>query len=167
LSALYAALIHDLARKDDLPGGKHGRDAARIYRETLQKYLSDEQLKRCIEAVECHGFADEPLIPDPVWMLLKDADALDRARLAPPGIFIGCDPKRLRLPVLTENTPVLERCLAMSMLLLELMYDQDFAPGLFKTAASQLAMRLMRDTAGSEQPVIDATFLITDRIWID
>jgi hypothetical protein len=166
LSALYAALIHDLQRKNDFPGGKHGQDAARKYRYALQSHLSPDQLQRFLNAVEYHGFADEPLLPEPVWMLLKDADALDRARLAPPGAFMGCDPARLRLPVLKENTPVLEGCLAISMLLLELMDDTVVVQRPLKAAAGKLALDLLHATTGGELGIKEAARLVTDRIHV-
>jgi hypothetical protein len=166
LAALYAALIHDLQRKNDFPGGKHGQDAARMYRNVLKSHLSPDQLQRCLNAVEYHGFAHEPLLPEPVWMLLKDADALDRARLAPPGAFMGCDPARLRLPVLKENTPVLEGCLAISMLLLELMDDSAVVQEPLKAAAGRLALDLLHATTGGEPGIKEATRLVTDRIQV-
>jgi hypothetical protein len=121
-AADLAALIHDLSRVDDLPGGAHGRTAAKKFETFLSRYLACNHLERCLAAVACHGYADDPKEYDPIWMLLKDADALDRARFAAPGRYDGCDPKRLRLPVLKENTPILSACLGVSELLPKLIY---------------------------------------------
>lgn len=164
VAALYAALIHDLARVDDLPGGQHGRDAARSYRPVLEGHLKPDLLERCLKAVEIHGYKDEPNDLDPVWMTLKDADALDRARLGPPGHWEGCDPTRLRLPVLTENTPVLEACLAISVLLLKFLNPVDSEPGVCARSVDEMARRLVNECNGSDPEIRSAVLLVTDRL---
>ncbi len=167
LAIVYAALIHDLARVDDLPGGKHGRDAALRYRPVLDGHLKPDLLERCLKAVEIHGFKDEPVQPDPVWMTLKDADALDRARLGPPGHWETCDPSRLRLPVLTENTPVLEACLAISVLLLELLDPQKSEPGICARSADIMARKIIQGIDGTDRQMREAALLVTDRLLTD
>jgi len=164
LAVLYAALIHDLARVDDLPGGQHGLDAARRYRPVLEGRLKTDLLERCLKAVEIHGYKDEPLLPDPVWMTLKDADALDRARLGPPGHWESCDPSRLRLPVLTENTPVLEACLSISRLLLDFLDPRKSEPGICAQAVDMMAQRLINGSNGTDPKMREAVLLVTDRL---
>lgn len=163
LAVLYAALVHDLCRQDDLPGGQHGRDAANLYQGFLREHLLESELRRCITAIECHGFAQDPPDFDPVWMLLKDADALDRARLAPPGQPEGCDPLRLRLPVLRENTPVLDACLTISLLLLELLTINESNPEIFRTVTLNLVDLLRMEMMDQPEVFRQAAHLITDR----
>jgi hypothetical protein len=165
LAAMYAALVHDLSRRDDLPGGEHGRMAAKKYRDLLQAHLSGKLLDRCMTAVEWHGFAENPSPPDPIWMLLKDADALDRARLAPPGVRDGCDPSRLQLPVLQENTPVLDGCLTMSTLLTTLLTLYEIRPTVFRNVTEDFVQILLAEVADQPAPLQQAAHLITDRFY--
>lgn len=145
-AAELAALIHDLTRVDDLPGGVHGKTASKRYESYLSKYLAGNHLERCLAAVACHGYADDPKEYDPIWMLLKDADALDRARFAAPGKYDGCDPNRLRLPVLKENTPILDVCLVISDLLPKLIFvpRPDFP--VFQLCAERCINRINEET---------------------
>ena len=164
LAAMYAALIHDLSRKDDYPGGQHGKDAARDYRHLLEARLSAEQLERCLTAVAWHGFSDEPGMREPVWMLLKDADALDRARFAHPGMSEdGCDPSRLRLPVLNENTPILSGCLDVSVVLTSLLIVLTSHTGVFQHAVANFLKMLSESMDGQPEQIRQAAHLITDR----
>ncbi len=103
LAAMYAALVHDLSVKTTCPAACMVRmppDNIVICCGALPANL----LKRCLTAVEWHGYSEDPA-------LLIRLDAVERcrcpgsARLAPPGMLDGCDPTRLRLPVLHENTP--------------------------------------------------------------
>lgn len=165
LAAMYAALVHDLSRNDDLPGGEHGKDAARKYRNLLQDHLPPEMLMRCVTAVEWHGYTEDPPLPDAVWMLLKDADALDRARFAPPGVQDGCDPSRLHLPVLQENTPVLDACLKLSMLLTVLLTVYEIRPSVFRNVAEYFVEILQAEMADQPEPLQQAAGLITDRFY--
>jgi hypothetical protein len=165
LAAMYAALIHDLSRQDDFPGGEHGKDAAREYREVLKAHLPENLLERCLNAVEWHGYADDPPMPDTVWMLLKDADALDRARLSPPGRLDGCDPARLRLPVLRENTPVLDACLTLSMLLTVLITLYEVRLPIFRNVTQDFIDILQAEMENQPVPIQQAAHLITDRFY--
>lgn len=166
LAAMYAALIHDLSRKNDHAGGQHGKDAARDYRHLLETRLSSDPLERCLTAVAWHGFSREPDVRDPVWMLLKDADALDRARLGEPGTWFGCDPARLRLPVLQENTPILEGCLNLSVVLTTLLIVFEVHSNVFHHAVTGLIHRLMEDANEQPDEIRQAIHLITDRFNI-
>jgi hypothetical protein len=163
LAAMYAALIHDLSRKDDHAGGQHGKDAARDYRPLLETRLASDQLERCLAAVAWHGFSQEPDVRDPVWMLLKDADALDRARLGEPGSGYGCDPSRLRLPVLQENTPILQGCLDLSVMLTTLLTVFEPHPDVFQHAVTGMIHRLRADAITQPEPIRQASHLITER----
>ncbi len=165
LAAMYAAMIHDLSRKDDFPGGQHGKDAALEYRDLLKEHLPDQLMERCLKAVEWHGYAEEPPVLDNVLMLLKDADALDRARLASPGGFGGCDPTRLRLPVLRENTPVLDTCLTLSMLLAVLLTLYEVRPPIFHTVTRDFVDVLHAEMEGQDSSIQQAAHLITDRFY--
>lgn len=166
LAGMYAALIHDLSRKDDHAGGQHGKDAARDYRHLLEERLSGDQLERCLTAVAWHGFSQEPDVRDPVWMLLKDADALDRARLGEPGKGYGCDPARLRLPVLKENTPILQGCLDLSVVLTTLLVVFEAHSHVFHHAVTGLINRLKEDAKDQPDENRQASHLITDRFKI-
>jgi hypothetical protein len=163
LAAMYAALVHDLSRKDDLPGGQHGKDAASKYRNLLGNHLSPQLLERCLTAVEWHGYSEDPIMPDPVWMLLKDADALDRARLSPPGMLDGCDPSRLRLTVLKENTPIMDACLTMSLLLTALLTVNDARKSIFRDVTLDFVDTLLSASTGQSESLQQAVHLITDR----
>ena len=103
-------------------------------------------LVRCLTAVKWHGYSQEPQGYDPVWMLLKDADALDRARFAAPGTIFGCNPARLRLPVLKENTPVLDGCLTISMLLPVLISVTRLENSVFRAMTDEFIRQLLIDT---------------------
>lgn len=165
LAAMYAALVHDLSRRDDLPGGDHGRNAALNNRDLLQNHLPAALLERCMTAVEWHGYAEDPPLPDPVWMLLKDADALDRARLAPPGMPDGCDPVRLHLPVLQENTPILDGCLTLSMLLTALLTLYEIRPAVFRNVTQDFIEILQAEMEDQNESLKQAAHLITDRFY--
>jgi hypothetical protein len=163
LAAMYAALIHDLSRKDDRAGGQHGKDAARDFRQLLETRLAPDQLERCLTAVAWHGFSQEPEVRDPVWMLLKDADALDRARLGEPGSWGGCDPSRLRMPVLLENTLILQGCLDLSVVLTTLLIVFEPHPDVFQHAAAGFIQRLREAQNGLPEDLRQAMHLIVDR----
>jgi hypothetical protein len=166
LAAMYAALIHDLSRKNDHAGGQHGKDAANDYRHLLETRLSGVTLERCLTAVAWHGFSDEPDVRDPVWMLLKDADALDRARLGEPGTGYGCDPSRLRLPVLQENTPILQGCLDLSVMLTTLLIVFEAHSYVFHHAVAGMIHQLREDAKDQPDEISQASHLITDRFPI-
>jgi len=166
LAAMYAALIHDLSRQDDRPGGQHGKDAARDFRLLLKTRLSEEQLERCLAAVAWHGFSEEPDVRDPVWMLLKDADALDRARFGYPGTGEGCDPARLRLPVLQENTLILSGCLDLSVVLTTQLTVFEPHLDIFQHAVSNFIYRLKSAAGDMPKEMQQASHLITDRFHL-
>jgi len=165
LAAVFAALVHDLSRTDELPGGAHGKLAAQQFKHFLQEQLSAEMLMRCLKAVELHGYAEEPQEYDPIWMLLKDADALDRARFASVGTYEGCDPTRLRLSVLKENTPVLDACLTISQLLPALIMLTRPQKEVFRAVTDDLVARLLVDSRNQEKPIQQAVRLVTDRYY--
>jgi hypothetical protein len=165
LAAVFAALVHDLSRTDELPGGAHGVRASKQFKQFLKEQLSAEMLERCLTAVQRHGYSENPQKYDPVWVLLKDADALDRARFAAPGTSYGCDPARLRLPVLKENTPVLDACLAMSMLLPALISLTGPKKAVFRALTDELVRRLLADSWNEDRAIQQAVRLITDRYF--
>jgi HD superfamily phosphodiesterase len=88
---MTAALIHDLARKHDSLCHEHGlwaRNTKRLIAEEhfLGFALPDDDWHAIGEAVQAHSMRD-PDIPYPqgsLSALLKDADGLDRVRLAYP-----------------------------------------------------------------------------------
>ena len=96
-------------------------------------------------------------------MLLKDADALDRARLSPPGMLDGCDPSRLRLTVLKENTPILDACLTMSLLLTALLTLYDARKSIFHNVTLDFVGTLLSASTGQSESLQQAVHLITDR----
>lgn len=87
LLAFCGAYIHDLARKDDGGGWHHGLDSANerfpMFEELWDKYqLSDEEKEWVRAAVAEHGGGGNHSYKGNtiVTNILKDADALDRAR---------------------------------------------------------------------------------------
>lgn len=102
-AALYAAFIHDLRRSRDYPEEKHGQASADAFRAHLKSRLDPILLERCLEAVRVHSLSKDPEDDDILWKILKDADALDRGRFAPPNSDKGCQSRYFRLPVLKGN----------------------------------------------------------------
>jgi hypothetical protein len=96
-------------------------------------------------------------------MLLKDADALDRARLGEPGSWGGCDPSRLRLPVLMENTLILQGCLDLSVVLTTLLIVFEPHPEVFYHAAAGFIQRLSESENDLPEDLCQAVHLIIDR----
>lgn len=86
--ALLAAAIHDLRRETDKEDTKHGEKAAKYYSKKIADHCSHDtnRINRIMSAVTCHCKDDtcceDP--NDPVFKILKDADALDRGRFAGP-----------------------------------------------------------------------------------
>ena len=78
-AALYAAFCHDLARQNEWVDGAHGQNAAEHFQTHLTALLPEDLLKRCLIAMRVHSEPD-PHDDDVVWMLVKDADSLDRGR---------------------------------------------------------------------------------------
>jgi hypothetical protein len=165
LAAVLAALVHDLSRTDDMPGGKHGEIASREYGQYLQEQLSPAMLVRCVSAVKWHGYSQEPKGSDPVWMLLKDADALDRARFAAPGTIFGCNPARLRLPVLKEITPVLDGCMKISMQLPALITLNRLENLVFRTLTDGFVRQLITGTFNGDESIQQSALLISDQYY--
>ncbi len=99
ITAITAALIHDLARtsnSEDLIHGQAAVDTDR-YRTLTENILSsDKDKESCYNAVEMHCRQDDDCShKDVVWQLLKDADAIDRGRFGRSETS-GCDPSQLR-----------------------------------------------------------------------
>ena len=95
--ALSAALWHDIGRVNDGWDPRHGaRSAALIVKRGLHASLSEADAQVVLFAVRYHcrsdgrgashaAGQDDPERALRILWLLKDADALDRVRLAPPG----------------------------------------------------------------------------------
>jgi len=103
-ATLYAAFIHDLCRANDKTDENHGKAAAKKFAKHLSGLLSQPYLDRCLNAVEVHSKESDPDNEDLIWKLLKDADAIDRSRFAPPEKKNGCQMKYLRLEFLKEDS---------------------------------------------------------------
>jgi hypothetical protein len=94
---LSAALWHDIGRVDDGRDPRHGvRGAARVVELGLHASLSEADAQLALFAIRHHcrdddhgalraARQDDPARALRILWLLKDADALDRVRLAPPG----------------------------------------------------------------------------------
>ncbi len=111
--ALRAALWHDIGRTNDDVDPSHGAASAlRAARLGLPAELPETDAGIVLFAIHFHSLSDEeaeaaltsrarPRVPDDperalgILWLLKDADALDRVRLAH---WEAADPKQLRLP---------------------------------------------------------------------
>ncbi len=120
--ALIAAWLHDLCRESDSQDDNHGREAVEHYLDELPVFLGGDErrVNRVQEAIEYHCVPDDqaPNRTNPVFMVLKDADALDRGRFSSPchGVDFagtqcdyskchhsGCAYKTLRLPYNTVS----------------------------------------------------------------
>ena len=94
---LSAALWHDIGRVHDGWDPRHGaRSAARVVKRGLHASLSEADARLALFAIRYHcrsdgrgasraAGQDHPERALLILRLLKDADALDRVRLAPPG----------------------------------------------------------------------------------
>ena len=125
--ALSAALWHDIGRTNDGVEPMHGADsAARAARLGLAGKLAPSDAENVLFAIRFHSLSDEaagdaarglsgarrPAEPERalrILWLLKDADALDRVRLAP---WEAADPKQLRHPETVELIPFAARLYA-------------------------------------------------------
>lgn len=109
----WAAVLHDIRRRDDGDDPGHGKRAA----EWIVSNLQDRIGLKCIDEVckLCEQHDIEVDNPSTELMILKDADALDRVRLG------GVDTNRLYLPeskllvgqayklyAMTKNIPIKE-----------------------------------------------------------
>lgn len=88
LDALLAAAIHDLRRESDSEDAQHGENAAGHYSELITAHCANDPVRvnRIKSAVTWHC-RDDAMCPDrnnPVFKILKDADALDRGRFSGP-----------------------------------------------------------------------------------
>ena len=102
-ASLYAAFIHDLCRQNNQIDNYHGSSAAEKYSPHLECYQTKPTLDRCLFAVKVHSMPQDPKLPDVIWYLLKDADAIDRSRFGRPEIENGCQKKYLRLKCLRKD----------------------------------------------------------------
>lgn len=101
-NALFAAYIHDMARRHDGYCTRHGGDAANtklpIYQSLFIKNgANPSDILSIGKACTLHSLSQEPYKTDPDWLtvaLLKDADALDRIRLGEGDLNVSY----LRLP---------------------------------------------------------------------
>ena len=86
--SMMAALIHDLARTSNKEDEKHGKASVSKYTDELLKHTGRdlERVKRIRQAVVDHCKPDAAANDqnNPIWKILKDADALDRGRFADP-----------------------------------------------------------------------------------
>lgn len=100
---LYSSLVHDLGKERDMEGEEHGLKSATLYYNQILSILGEQIGKQVLEAVQYHSVDDSKCLPsvlrNPIWIILKDADALDRSRL--PGK--GCNPAFLRSKIFTNN----------------------------------------------------------------
>lgn len=111
-----AALIHDLCRVSNHEDAVHGERAATKFRDHIVTHCNgnESRTRRIQEAITWHCRPDEdcPNAANPVFKILKDADALDRGRFGGPceGVdysgtecssmrckHVGCAFKTLRL----------------------------------------------------------------------
>lgn len=119
MTALYAAFIHDLGRENNNEDEIHGLASARRYENFLKgKHLPNHLHESCMRAIAEHCIDDSNCIQqDLTWRLLKDADALDRGRFAPPKdnvtsqTHIGCITDYLRMNIF-KNSPDIGRNIA-------------------------------------------------------
>ncbi len=84
--ALLAALLHDLCRRSHAEDISHGEEASRKYAALIKQACGGDAVRavRISEAVTYHCRDDYRNRNNPVYCILKDADALDRGRFAPP-----------------------------------------------------------------------------------
>ncbi len=102
---LAAASIHDTYRVVNTEDETHGMLAAEAHRTNIESLPLNLQLRSsCLNAVQFHCIPDDrcPNL-DLALQILKDADALDRGRFAPPNKQGGCDTKFLRMDILKED----------------------------------------------------------------
>lgn len=102
-TAAFAAFIHDLGRKNNRVDPSHGSKSAVLYKNHLEQVLDAPYLQKCLRAVEIHSKENDPEKKDFVWILLKDADSIDRCRFGAPENDKGCKKEYLRLKILTKD----------------------------------------------------------------
>lgn len=99
-----AAIIHDLGKHDDREGKIHGENSVIRCADLVSQSVTDSKIyQRIMNAVKYHSIPDEDtpteIQNDFIWKVLKDADALDRARFN----GNGCDSSFLRLPIFNTH----------------------------------------------------------------
>ena len=99
-----AAIIHDLGKHDDREGKIHGENSVIRCADLVSISVTDSKIyQRIMNAVKYHSIPDEDtpkeIQNDFIWKVLKDADALDRARFN----GNGCDSSFLRLPIFNTH----------------------------------------------------------------
>ena len=86
--ALLAALLHDLGRTDHAEEPGHGARSVQRHHGLIMEYCGNDgqRARRIEDAVvwHCRPDAERPDFPNPVFLVLKDADALDRGRFEAP-----------------------------------------------------------------------------------
>lgn len=110
-TAAFAAFIHDLGRENNRVDPNHGSKSAALYKNHMEQVLDAPYLQKCLRAVEIHSIENDPEKKDFVWILLKDADSIERCRFAPPENDKGCKKEYLRLKILTEDADYSSRLL--------------------------------------------------------
>ncbi len=96
----YAAILHDIGKKGDKEDSQHGEESRNKYNSLIQSQkinqIPEDYEEQVLDAVQYHS-VDDSQVPDEkktlIWKILKDADALDRARLP---IVAECERKYLR-----------------------------------------------------------------------
>ena len=100
---LYASLIHDLGKQNDIEGEIHGENSAILYKNRIISIFGEVNGKLILDAVKYHSI-DDSKCPDyiksnHIWSILKDADALDRSRFGGK----GCNPSFLRNTIFSKS----------------------------------------------------------------
>jgi uncharacterized protein len=98
----WAAAVHDVGRVDDGRDPEHGERSATWWLNAgaVAPALGEAQRQAVASAVRWHVPWDDQVpmaARTPEWVCLKDADGLDRARLASVPVS-GLDPRLLRTP---------------------------------------------------------------------
>ena len=99
----YAAILHDIGKKKDEEDSQHGEESRNKYKCLIQSQkinqIPEDYEEQVLDAVQYHS-VDDRQVPDDkktlIWKILKDADALDRARLP---IRAECKREYLRMDV--------------------------------------------------------------------
>lgn len=86
--AMLAALIHDLCRESDKEDEKHGEASSTQFADTIIHTCQNDNARaqQVSDAVSyhCRPDSDYPCKDNPIYNILKDADALDRGRFSGP-----------------------------------------------------------------------------------
>ena len=99
-ASYIAAIVHDLGKRNDREGSVHGYNSMVLFKDRVSAILDDQSMaKRVLDAIRYHSVDDVncPLEvrTDSIWIILKDADAMDRGRF----LGRGCDRSYLRLNI--------------------------------------------------------------------